>query len=474
MRRRERARRLGYLTAVPVGQRFVSVPFELSQTVKPVIKSLALHREHDGLTQLEHHSGKEASLQAFRSGFISGEEHKASRGVHRAADRAKHRVSATKSAVKHASHGQPDAVNVPLKLPRESQATPPRPSRPRPSVEATPIATSPPPPSAADSHGTPGGRLLDELARTHTSELDLLQRVTQLMANLLVRIRVLEQGLSAAKNSAEVVREGNAISAERVGALLAQNNSSMGKMVSDLSALMAKSFTELIAQQSERVSKCETLLGKITRSFDRLVEDRLPWDDPQWHCRAFQAGLSGMVRDITEVGSGCLGEQMKSLSEQLISVQERVEEIHMRVKDSENVPPAAAPAWVLTPAASRADGDNCASIWEGSEDSNDGNDVGLPAAAAQPVAATARPLDYSRFDTLVISDDDEDERRIRRRNGNGEASFDFLRRVEAAGIPLQSSRDASGHDGSGHFDGSDSDCKWNGEFSDDDWGDSDD
>merc|ERR1719396_106490 len=159
---------------------------------------------------------------------------------------------------------------------------------------------------------------------------------------------------------------------------------------------------------------------------------------------------------------------MQSLSEQLNGVQERVEEIHMKVKTSENMSAAAAPVRAPTPAASQAGGDDGAAIWEGSEDSNNENDVWLPAAPVQTVGATARPLDYSRFDALVISDDEEDGRHTRRRNG--EAAFEFFRRDAAAGSLSQSYRSAPRHGRPGHSGGSASDCEWNGEFSDDDWG----
>jgi len=424
------------------------------------------HERHNFATGASYHYAKDAAVAARR--LIGEAEFAGTMRGHKARDRALHSWPVSPAhgpAV--VSPARPRRLSGAL-LPRGCVATPPRSSQPVPPATATPAATSPPPSSAADVHGTPGGRFLNELARTNTTELDLLQRVVQLMANLLVRVRVLEQGFSAAKESSEVVREGNAISADRVVELFAQSNSAMGKMVSDVSASLVKSLMELISQHSERVSKCETLIGKVTRSFDRLVEERLPWDDPHWQGRAIQAGLSGMVRDLTEVGSGCLGERMQSLSEQLIGVQERVDEIHMRVKDSVNVPSAAAPERALTPAASQADGDDCDAIWEGSEDSNDGNDVRPPASPEQPGTTTARPLDYSRFDALVISDDEEDGRHTRRRNR--EAAFEFFRRDAAAGSLSQSYRSAPRHGRPGHSGGSASDCEWNGEFSDDDWG----
>uniref|UniRef100_A0A7S2NTG0 Uncharacterized protein n=1 Tax=Zooxanthella nutricula TaxID=1333877 RepID=A0A7S2NTG0_9DINO len=167
-RRRERALVHGYARPQRAGVRFVEVPAALHDRSKAMIASLVLHGKHEELTGTTAHYARDATLAA--QGELGPEATRSSLSIHSRANQAKHGGFATpRRRVRLAD---------PFATPSSSTIT----------------DTSPCPAPSIESNGTPGAKLIKDLARVPEVDLELLGRLVSTLANILLRVRVLEKG----------------------------------------------------------------------------------------------------------------------------------------------------------------------------------------------------------------------------------------------------------------------------------------
>jgi len=94
--RRDRARDRGFLRDHPPGLRSLLVPTLVVEQVRTMVKSLELHRVHDGASGGVSHFARLATRAAALCGAISEQENQVALRAHRAANVAKHEVSRSK------------------------------------------------------------------------------------------------------------------------------------------------------------------------------------------------------------------------------------------------------------------------------------------------------------------------------------------------------------------------------------------
>jgi len=90
LERRERALRLGYIVATPLGMRHVLVSDEIAPRLKAISASLSAHSRHNKLNGHGSHFARSAALSAAADQLISRPECDQALRTHRAANRAKH------------------------------------------------------------------------------------------------------------------------------------------------------------------------------------------------------------------------------------------------------------------------------------------------------------------------------------------------------------------------------------------------
>mmetsp|Transcript_29887 Transcript_29887/g.40411 ORF Transcript_29887/g.40411 Transcript_29887/m.40411 type:complete len:265 (-) Transcript_29887:82-876(-) len=88
--RRERALRLGYIVAAPLGMRHVLVSDEIAPRLKAISASLSAHSHHNRLNGHGSHFARSAALLAAADKLISKPECDQALRTHRDANRAKH------------------------------------------------------------------------------------------------------------------------------------------------------------------------------------------------------------------------------------------------------------------------------------------------------------------------------------------------------------------------------------------------
>ena len=92
-KRRSRAVQRGYIQQRPSGQRYIMVDGGFQLAMKAAYRSLKLHFEHDMLTGLAHHHGRQASRYAKQVGRIDENQFEKATRAHRIAGKMKHSVS---------------------------------------------------------------------------------------------------------------------------------------------------------------------------------------------------------------------------------------------------------------------------------------------------------------------------------------------------------------------------------------------
>jgi len=228
---------------VPRGQRFVAVGVGVCDAIRPIAQALALHQRHDMLTGETHHSGGDAAVAAFRAGAIDQEELTLSRKVYRVAGKAKHNISA------------PIKRREPV-----SPTTPTRPSCPRPIL---------------GSDSTPGGKLVDDVARAPGADPELLRRLVAAFANLLLRVRMLEKGVSApSADSFQKVRDVvESVVPDVVGNVVGKVVPGfVGPVVSKLAQEMVTNVGQTVGGLAKDILTCSDDL--ITRALDRYDTEK--------------------------------------------------------------------------------------------------------------------------------------------------------------------------------------------------------
>jgi len=88
--RRQRARCLGFLQPSTVGRRYVSVPSEVHDRARSIIRSLHTHQAHNSANGFASHYARVATVQAVNSGKMTSAQSKRAYEMHRLAIKAKH------------------------------------------------------------------------------------------------------------------------------------------------------------------------------------------------------------------------------------------------------------------------------------------------------------------------------------------------------------------------------------------------
>merc|ERR1719320_1902415 len=347
--------------------RHVEVPTALHDRAKAMIASLAVHHERDKATGSHHHYARLASLAA--APCVGDDVCAADLALHRKANVAKH---GRRRAPGHVQFGSTDVVEY-MVPPNEKEVR-------------------------LDALERTVGGLLGNMAATRVYGAETATQAQ--LQELGARLSSMTEGLLSACKTVEG-HTGHSVAEERVDRCEARVDQIMELVanvvtkVRDISAIPAQ-VQSLFESVDQRVDKTDTLLGKVIRSFNNLVEAKGAWDDPMWSGRAFK--FSALVKDITEVLPDCLGERLDTLRAQVNVMAERIATLEQAGQAHDDDLSTRANV-----ASSR--GGYCRYSTGAATSSRSGR-----ATATSSTKMSGRPIDYSKFESLVVSDDEDDGR----------------------------------------------------------------